>query len=152
MRSSGEGRGGRATWQLYEHEADVGVRGVGATPEEAFAMAARAMTAVVTDPADVRAIEAVDVECRAADRELLLVEWLNCLVFEMSTRRLLFSRFDVRIDEAAGGLRLRARAWGEAVDVARHAPAVEVKGATLTTLSVSERPGGGWVAQTVVDC
>jgi len=61
-------------------------------------------------------------------------------------RRLLFSRFAVKIE----GTRLHAKAWGEPIDAERHKPAVEVKGATYTTLRVA-RHGEGWVAQTVVD-
>jgi SHS2 domain-containing protein len=64
----------------------------------------------------------------------------------MSTRKMLFSRFAVRL----GSGRLEAEAWGEPVDAARHHPAVEVKGATYTALRVA-REGEGWLAQTVVD-
>ena len=46
---------------------------------------------------------------------------------------------------------LRATAWGEPVVVARHRPAVEVKGATYTALCVARQPDGRWLAQTVVD-
>jgi len=45
---------------------------------------------------------------------------------------------------------LRATAFGEPVDVGRHEPAVEIKGATLTALQVAERPDG-WRVQCVVD-
>lgn len=41
-----------------------------------------------------------------------------------------FGECSVEIDEG----RLRATAYGEAVDVERHEPAVEIKGATLTAL------------------
>ena len=134
-------------WEHFPHEADVGVRGRGATLAEAFEQAALAMTAAITDPSLVAAREAVEVACEAPDEELLLVDWLNALVYEMATRRLLFSRFEVRID----GARLAARAWGEPADAARHQPAVEVKGATYTALRVAREPDGGWLAQCVVD-
>jgi SHS2 domain-containing protein len=133
-------------WEHYEHQADIGVRGCGETRAEAFEEAALALTAVVTDPASVAAREAVGLECEAPDDEMLLAEWLNTLIYEMATRRMLFSRFRVRLE----GTRLAAEAWGEAVDVPRHHPAVEIKGATYTTLRVA-RSDGGWVAQTVVD-
>jgi len=133
-------------WEHFEHGADIGVRGRGATRAEAFEQAALALTAVVADPAAVRPGERIELACEAPDDELLLAEWLNALVYEMSTRRMLFSRFAVALD----GTRLRAEAWGEPVDAARHQPAVEVKGATYTMLRVA-REGGGWVAQTVVD-
>ncbi len=133
-------------WEHYAHEADMGVRGYGATREQAFAQAALALTAVITDPGNVAPREAVDIECEAPDLELLLVDWLNAIVYETSTRRMLFSRFEVQIHET----RLRGRAWGEPVDPARHHPAVEVKGATYTTLKVAKQESE-WIAQTVVD-
>lgn len=135
-----------ARWQHYEHDADVGVRGYGATLAEAYEQAALALTAAVTDPALVAPRESVRIHCRAPDDELLLVDWLNALVYEMATRRMLFSRFEVELGEG----RLSAEAWGEPVDPSRHHPAVEVKGATYTTLRVA-RDGDGWMAQTVID-
>jgi tRNA nucleotidyltransferase (CCA-adding enzyme) len=133
-------------WEHFPHGADIGVRGLGATREQAFEQAAMALTAVITDPALVGANAEVPIECDAPDEELLLAEWLNALVYEMATRNMLFSRFQVSID----GSHLRAHAWGEPIDPARHRPAVEVKGATYTMLRVA--PGAdGWTAQTVVD-
>jgi SHS2 domain-containing protein len=133
-------------WEHYPHEADIGVRGIGATREQAFEQAALALTAVVTDPAGVTARAALAIDCEATDDELLLVDWLNALVFAMATRGLLFARFRVTI----AGQRLTATAWGEPLDRARHQPAVEVKGATYTTLRVAAEDGR-WIAQTVVD-
>ena len=89
---------------------------------------------------------AVPIQCEAPDRELLLVDWLNALIFEMATRRVLFARFEVRVDG-----RLVATAWGERVDTVRHHPAVEPKGATMTALRVARELDGTWLAQTVVD-
>ena len=125
----------------------MGVRGVGATKEEAFEQAAVAMTAVITDPEGVAPLEEIDVECEAPDDELLFAEWLNALIYQMATRRMLFARFEVRFD----GFRLSGKAWGEPVDVGRHSPAVEVKGATYTQLKVACDETGAWLAQCVVD-
>jgi SHS2 domain-containing protein len=134
-------------WEHFAHDADIGVRGFGATPAEAFEQTALALTAVVTDPQGVMPREAVSVRCSAADLEVLLVEWLNCLVFEMATRSMIFARFQVAIE---GGT-LEGMAWGEVVDVERHRPAAEIKGATFTELRVARADEGGWVAQCVVD-
>jgi len=133
-------------WEHFEHDADIGVRGIGNTREDAFVAAALALTAVVTDPASVRGIEPIEIHCSAPDDELLLVDWLNALIYEMATRKLLFSRFELRITDQ----RLDARAWGEPVLGERHHPAVEVKGATYTALRVSNE-NGMWLAQCVVD-
>jgi len=135
-----------SSWAHFSHDADIGVAGVGPTKAEAFRQAALALTAVVTDPGHVAPAHAVMVTCRAPNDELLLVEWLNALIYEMAVRAMLFSDFTVEIE----GGELRATAYGEPVDIARHEPAVEIKGATLTALEVGQGPDG-WRAQCVVD-
>lgn len=134
-------------WEHFEHRADIGIRGIGASASEAFEQAARALTAVITDLPKVAPLEAVDISCHAPDLEYLFVDWLNGLIFEMATRHMLFSRFKVDIVQGT----LHARAWGELVDVPRHCPSVEVKGATYTALRVAQNDSGQWVAQAVVD-
>jgi SHS2 domain-containing protein len=133
-------------WTHFEHGADIGVRGFGPTIEAAFAEAARALTAAVVDPERVSPEKSVDIACAAPDDEVLLVDWLNAVIFEMAARSMVFGTFEVHISEG----RLTAIATGEPVDVTRHAPAVEVKGATFTELRVAQTDGG-WIAQCVVD-
>jgi SHS2 domain-containing protein len=119
------------SWEHFSHEADMGIRGIGPSLEAAFAQAAVALTAVITDPAT----------------ELLLVDFLNAVILEMAKRRMLFGRFQVAIS----GERLTATAQGESIDIARHQPAVEIKGATYTALAVKRLDDGAWLAQCVVD-
>jgi SHS2 domain-containing protein len=138
---------GCARWEHFQHVADMGVRGYGDTMAEAFEQAALALTAVVTDPGTVKTVETVQLECEAPDPELLLVDWLNALVYEMATRHMVFAEFEVSID----GDRLQGRAGGEPLRAARHHPAVEVKGATYTELAVKRDREGCWVGQCVVD-
>ncbi len=134
-------------WEHFEHDADIGVRGIASTKEEAFQQAALALTAVITDPSKVGPLEKVEIECDAPDDELLLAEWLNAIVYQMAVRKMLFSRFEVLIE----GSTLRASVWGEAIDISRHQPAVEVKGATYTDIRVRRDETGTWLAQCVVD-
>ncbi|MGL6159186.1 archease [Microbulbifer sp.] len=134
-------------WEHFSHEADMGLRGYGATPEEAFEQTGLALTATVTELDSVSPDERVDVECEAPDLELLLVDWINALVYEMATRKMLFSRFAVKLD----GNRLSGSAWGEPVQRQKHMPAVEAKGATYTALKVCEQENGGWMGQCVID-
>jgi len=135
-----------APWETFPHDADVGVRGRGATRAEAFANAAMAMTSIITEPSNVERHDSVEISCECPDEELLLVEFLNSVIFQMAVRHLLFSKFLVTID----GNKLHAILVGEPVSVKRHQPAVEVKGATLTELAV-EKGADGWMAQCVVD-
>ncbi len=133
-------------WEHFEHQADIGVRGFGTTQAEAFEQAALAMSAIVTDLPSIEPKQLINIACQDTDHELLLVDWLNALIFEMSTRKMLFSRFVVKIEDG----QLTARAWGESINIARHHPAVEIKGATYTELKLYQKQGQ-WIAQCIVD-
>ena len=86
-------------WEHFPHGSDVGVRGYGPTPAAAFEQAALALTAAITS-AGVEPELSIEVSCQASDLDLLLVEWLNSVIYEMAVRRMLFGRYSVRI---AGG-------------------------------------------------
>jgi tRNA nucleotidyltransferase (CCA-adding enzyme) len=134
-------------WEHFPHGADIGVRGIGASRGQAFEQGALALTAVITDPARIASDSVVEIRCEAPDDEILFADWLNALVFEMAARKMLFGRFAVALHDHV----LEAKAWGEPLDRMRHRPAVEVKGATYTALSVTQREDAMWVAQCVVD-
>lgn len=134
-------------WEHFSHGSDIGLRGFGATPGEAFEMIALALTGVVTESELVRPSEDVQVECHAVDLEFLVYEWLNSIIFEMDHRKMLFSQFVIR---ELSDNKLKAVIRGETVDRERHHPAVGVKGATMTELKVFHHDSE-WTAQCVVD-
>jgi len=125
----------------------MGIRGLGTTRQEAYVQAALALTALTVDLETIEPRTCVTVTCTEADPELLLVAWLNIVLFEMATRHMVFGRF--RIDLGPGGL--EAELWGETLDPSRHHPGTEVKAATYTALRVEQEPTGQWVAQCIVD-
>jgi tRNA nucleotidyltransferase (CCA-adding enzyme) len=135
-----------AYWEHFEHKADIGVRGFGNTLAEAFEQAAVAMTTVVTDISQVQATTTISIACSDDDNDALLYDWLNALIYEMATRKMLFCKFEVSIDHG----KLEAVVYGEAIDIERHQPCVEIKGATFTELAVYQE-GQQWVAQCVID-
>jgi SHS2 domain-containing protein len=132
---------------LFPHGADIGVRGVANTRANAFAYAAAALATAVVDPGTVAATNVIRIVCTAPDDRLLLYDWLNAVIYEMAVRQMVFARFEVSVE----GQRLEGRAWGEAIDPGRHAPAVEPKGATMTCLTVEQTEDGRWIAQCIVD-
>jgi SHS2 domain-containing protein len=133
-------------WSHFPHGADIGIEGRGATLAKAFENAALALTAAVTS-ATIESSVVLELSCEARDPELLFVEWLNAIIYEMATRNMVFGRFQVRLSDG----RLQGKLWGEAVDRARHEPACEPKGATYTALQVSQSAMGTWTARCVVD-
>jgi len=137
----------RSRWEHFEHEADIGLRATAATREKLFELMGEALTAVTAEPRTVRPLTAVTISCEAPDDALLLVDWLNALIYEMATRRMLFGEWHVELQRH----RLNAHVLGEAVDRSRHQPVVEVKGATYTALSVDQDNEGNWRGQCIVD-
>ena len=136
-----------AGWEHFSHGSDIGVRGFGHTIEEAFEQTALALTAVVADISRIGQREKIEVHCEAPDLELLLMSWLNAIIYEMAVRTMLFGEFHVVVS----GCSLMGTLLGEEVDPERHHVAVEAKGATLTALKVVHNQDGQWVAQCVVD-
>ncbi len=133
-------------WEHFHHQADIGIRGIGESLEEAFEEAAVSMVAVICDPETIEAKEQVRINCEGTDTELLLADWLNAIIYEMATRNMLYSKFKVRLETE----KLTAQAWGERADPEKHDMAVEVKAATYSQLAV-ENQDGKWTAQCVVD-
>jgi len=129
----------------FDHDADTGVIGRGATLAEAFVQAAEATFALMCDTDAVQPTERIDVEFTEADPELALVTWLNLLLAHANEQGLALGRFAL----AQAGDRWCGSARGE-----RWHPGLErgtqVKGATLTALKVA-RDGDGWEARCVVD-
>ena len=137
----------RVRWEHFPHGADIGIRGFGRSLDEAFEQAALALMAVVADVPAIAQAESVEVRCHAPDSELLLMSWLNAIIYEMAVRRMLFSGFRVVTSDCS----LTGTLSGETVDPERHQLAVEAKGATVTALRVAQDEGGQWLAQCVID-
>jgi Uncharacterized conserved protein len=129
----------------FEHGADIGVIGRGATVETAFVEAARAMFAIMAEPGEVDESLSVALEFEEADVEFALVAWLNRLLAEARLQGAVFSRFELARD----GAHYRGRAFGCKWN-ASIARGTEVKGATLTALSVKQDEKG-WEARCIVD-
>lgn len=134
-------------WEHFDHDADMGIRGIAPTLAESFEQAALALTAVITDPDAVEEATSISIKCQAPDNESLFLEWINELIYQMAVHNLLFGRFEVTI----GHGELSATASGETVDRKKHQPAVEIKGATFTELRVYQNNEAMWVAQCIVD-
>jgi SHS2 domain-containing protein len=129
----------------FEHDADVGIIGRGPTLERAFESAAEATFAIMVDPRSLRELQEVPISFTEDDTELALAQWLNALLGAAREQGVVFRRFSL----AREGPRWSGRAWGEPwrEDMER---GTEVKGATLTMLSVRQTEGG-WEARCVID-
>lgn len=134
-------------YELFEHEADIGIRGFGETMAAAFENAAAAMFSIMVDIDKIDGRDEVEISCDAPDRETLLVEWLNALLAKADLEGMVFGRFKVEIDEREN--KLLGYAYGEPLDQKKHRAKTEVKAATYSNLRVGKN--ARWVAQCIVD-
>ena len=125
-------------YEVIEHTADAGIVAHGRDPGEAFANAARGMFSLIADPPRGRTDFHREVDLHAPDRETLLVDWLNELIFIFEVEHVILSRFEV-LD--VGDKQLRARVRGHRIDPARHRLKSAVKAATYHSLRVEEEDG-----------
>ncbi len=132
-------------YEFFEHKADIGIRGIGSSLEEAFAEAAKAMFSVMVDIDKVKPIKTVDISCKAENDEELLVEFLNKLLSEANINDMVFSGFIVRIKDHG----LEATAKGESLDPERHNVKTEVKAATYSQLKIESNEK--FLVQCIVD-
>ena len=129
----------------FDHDADIGIIGYGESLEHAFENAAQAMFAIMSDIAGLRAEVTVQIDFEEADVELALVTWLNLLLAHAREKQAVFGQFRLQRDGAGWHGVASGQRWDESME-----RGVEVKGATLTMLSVRQQQGN-WEARCVVD-
>lgn len=125
-------------FEFIDHTADVGIVAYGADAKEAFANAAKALFSLITELDKVQETLHRDSEVTATDEESLLVEWLNELIYLFDVESIIFKRFDIT---ELTNTQLRARSYGEKVDLARHKLKTGVKAATYHLLKVDRNDG-----------
>lgn len=132
-------------FDYFAHEADMGIIGRGSTIEEAFVQAAKAVFANMADLSKIQPLKTIHFEFAEPDIELALVEWLNRLIGEARANDFIFGQFTLNRNQDRWIGSATGEPWRE--DLER---GTEVKGATLTMLSVKQHPDH-WEARCVVD-
>jgi SHS2 domain-containing protein len=134
-------------FRILEHMADVGFEAFGATREEVFANAGRALSHLITDLESVRAQTRTEIELRADDSPSLMVDWLSEILYLYDAEGWLLCDYEIRnLSETE----LSGAARGEKFDPARHQIKLLVKAITYHQLRL-EQTGEGWRAQVYVD-
>ncbi len=132
------------------HTADTGIELWAGSLSEIFVEAVRALTQTVVDLSAVEPRETARVVCAAGALDLLLVTFLEELLYEFEVRGRVFAEADVNLAKADGSWRLDAILRGERYDVQRHGLKVPIKGVTYHGLELVET-GAGWRGRVVFD-
>ena len=136
-----------AVYRQLDHTADIAIEVWGADLRELFGNAAFALFDMVADVDGVRPTVTTSIEVAADDVEMLLVNWLNELIYRISAKEMLYARADVHHLDAK---HLSATVHGEPYDPGRHHLRTEIKAATYHQLRVTEE-GCQWRACVIFD-
>ena len=135
------------SYRILEHTADIGIKAYGADLKQAYVNAAKGLFSLITDMRKIKAVTFRDIDVNAADADILLVTWLNELIYLFDTENILFRQFQISELQKT---RLKARAYGEKVDSRRHAIKIGVKSTTYHMLRI-EQTDNGYLARVIFD-
>ncbi|HRY29668.1 MAG TPA: archease [Elusimicrobiota bacterium] len=135
-------------FEFFDHTADIGLIARGRDLPELFLNAARGLNALVLEPsASPPVTQKENIRLKSSDRDALLVQWLNELIFRLGVRRQVL--WTARAFSVGDGVLVAAAEW-ETFDPARRRVLREVKSATYHELEIVEILGG-WEARVVLD-
>ncbi len=128
--------------------ADVAFEAYGKTLDELFESAALAMFEVMlnTQKVDKKIEKKISVE--GHDLKSLMFNWLNELLFYVGSESLVFSEFQVSVNEK--NLTLNAVCKGEKIDPEKHEVRTEVKAATYHKMKI-EKEENFWKVRVILD-
>ena len=137
----------KKSFEITDHTADIGITAYGTDIKELFANAALALFSLITEPKSIEKRSHLDLEISSEDRDGLLVEWLNELIYIFDVKHILLSRFDIK---SLTDRSLKVTCYGENFDPTRHKVKIGIKAATYHTLRLY-RNDDGYRAQIILD-
>jgi SHS2 domain-containing protein len=140
-------KGMKTAFEVIDHTADVGIIVYGTDVKELFANAALALFSLITEPESLEEKLHFDLEVSSEDRDSLLVEWLNELIYVFDVKHVLFNRFDI---ESLTHNELKATCYGEDFDPMKHKIKIGIKAATYHMLRL-DKNNDGYKAQIILD-
>jgi SHS2 domain-containing protein len=137
----------KKAFEIVDHTADVGIIAYGTNIEELFCNAALALFSLITEPGSIQEKSHLNLRVSSDDRDSLLVEWLNELIYFFDAKHILFNRFDI---ESLTQNELKATCHGEGFDPRKHKIKRGVKAATYHMLRL-DKNNDGYKAQIIFD-
>lgn len=126
-------------FKVLDHTADIGIVAYGANIKELFINAAVGLFSLMTDLDTIKEDIQREVELSGEDKETLLVEWLNELIYIFDVEHIIFKRFQIN---EFNDNRVKARCFGEKIKPGQHKLKREVKAATYHMLRISKSSDG----------
>ena len=137
----------KRTFEIIDHTADVGIIAYGTDIEQLFCNAALALFSLITELESIQEKSHLNLRVSSDERDSLLVEWLNELIYFFDAKHMLFNRFDI---ESLTQNELKATCHGEDFDPMKHKIKRGVKAATYHMLRL-DKNNDGYEAQIILD-
>ena len=134
-------------FDIIDHTADMGITAYGKDIKQLFSNAALALFSLITDVRSIKEQLQHGVEINSENKDDLLVEWLNELIYLFDAKHLLFNHFEI---ESISNNKLKATCYGEKFNPARHRIKIDVKAATYHMLKIVQG-SEGYSAQVIFD-
>src|SRR3989338_8395935 len=129
--------------KFLDHTADVFFVAKAETLPQLFNEFALALEETMVDVQKVKQKQVTKILCEEKAVDRLLYDFLDELIFFKDYQQLLFSRFEIEIEEGEGKYSLKCLAHGEKLDLTRHDPKVDVKAVTMHLFEV-KKVNKGW--------
>ena len=134
-------------FEIIDHTADIGIVAYGIDSKQLFANAAIGLFSLMAELDDIKEGVRRDLELSAEDEEILLVEWLNELIYIFDVEHIIFKRFE--IDELTSN-QIKARCFGEKIKHGQYKLKREIKAATYHMLRIN-KDSSGYQVQVIFD-
>jgi SHS2 domain-containing protein len=125
-------------FEIINHTADIGIIAYGADIKQVFANAALGLFNLMADLDNLKEDVKREIELSAEDVEVLLVEWLNELIYISEVEHIIFKRFEIN---ELSNTQLKATCFGEKIKPGQHRLKREIKAATYHMLRLNKEDG-----------
>ena len=122
-------------YEQIPHTADIALRVYGKDLKELFINAACGMFDIIADTEEIKSSVTIDINLEAPSKEELLVCWLDELLYNFETKKIIFSEFNIT---SLGDKSLSAKIGGCPVGGNKTRLKTEIKAATYHDLKIKE--------------
>jgi SHS2 domain-containing protein len=123
-------------FEIINQPSEVGIIAHGENLKETFENAAFGMFSLMAELADIEDKHSIEVAVKADDREELLINWLNELIFIETTKRFLIKHFKI---SKLTDKELKATVSGEKIKENLHELHRPIKSASYNQLELKEK-------------
>ena len=123
-------------FEYFDVTADIGFYAFGKNLNEAFENAGLAIFNIISNTDNISNEKSIEFEITSEDNVSLLYDYLEELLFYHEVEFMLFSEFEVQIEEMGGSYNLKAIIKGEDINWDKHERNCEIKAITFHQMEV----------------